>query len=72
MTGEPIPRWRAELPFGLLVASALASPFVVLGQGGDWHTAILAGCVVLGAPGAAVDSMIGAARFAMLLRDEQG
>ncbi|WP_372623266.1 hypothetical protein [Falsiroseomonas sp.] len=72
ITGEPIPRWRAELPFALLAASALAAPFVVLGQGGDWHTAILAGCVVLGVPGAAVDSMIGAARFAALLRGEQG
>jgi hypothetical protein len=67
-TGEPLPLWRAELPFILLGAAALASPVAVLGQGGDWHTAILAACVVLGAPGAAVESVIGAARLAVLLR----
>jgi hypothetical protein len=69
LTGQPMPRWRAELPFGLLAASAIAAPFMVVGQGGDWHTAILAGLVVLGAPGAAVDAMIGAARVAQFLRD---
>jgi hypothetical protein len=72
ITGEPVPRWRAELPFALLAASAAAAPVVVLGQGGDWHTAVLAACVVLGAPGIAVDSMIGAARFANFLRGGPG
>jgi len=65
----PLPRWRAECPFGLLVAAAIASPFFVLDQGGDWHTAILAGFIVLGVPGAAVESMTGLARVALLLRD---
>ena len=62
--------WRAECPFGLLLAAAIVSPFFVLDQGGDWHTAILAGFVVLGMPGAAVESMTGLARVALLLRDE--
>ena len=63
------PSWRGELPFALLVATALASPLLVLDQGGDWHSAILAGCVVLGMPGAAVESMTGVVRLALLLRD---
>ena len=67
-TGEPLPLWRAELPFLLLGACALAAPVAVLGQGSDWHSAFLAACVVLGAPGAAVEGMIGAARLAVLLR----
>ncbi len=66
-TGEPLPRWREELPFLLLGAAAVAAPFAVLGQGGDLHTAFLAACVVLGAPGAAVESMAGAARVALYL-----
>ena len=52
----------------VLAASALAAPLVVLDQGGDLHTAILACLVVLAAPGAAVESMVGAARFAHLLK----
>lgn len=68
-TGEPLPRWRAELPFLLLGACALAAPLAVLGQGNDWHAAILSACVVLGAPGAAVEAMAAAARFALALRD---
>jgi len=67
-TGEPLPRWREELPFILLGAAALAAPLAVLGQGGDWHTAVLAACVVLGVPGAAVEAMIGVARLAVYLR----
>jgi hypothetical protein len=69
-TGEPLPLWRAELPFILLGAAALAAPMAVLGPGGDWRTAVLAACVVLGAPGAAVEGMIGAARLAVLLRGQ--
>ena len=77
MTGEPsrrptpsdrLPWWRAELPFGLLVAAAVAAPVCVLDQGGSWHDALFSACVVLGLPGAAVESVTGAARIALQLR----
>lgn len=68
-TGQAIPRWREELPFALLFASAAAAPFIVLGQGGDWTLAMFAFFAVLGIPGAAIEAMIGAARFAHLVRD---
>lgn len=71
-TGERLPRWREELPFILLSVAAVAAPCAVLAQGGDWHTAFLAACVVFGAPGAAVESMIGAVRFARLMRGDRG
>lgn len=64
---KPIPRWRAELPFALLVATAVATPFAVLDQGGSWHTALGAACAVLALPGAAIESMVGAVRFALLM-----
>lgn len=67
-TGEPLSLWRVELPFLLLGACALAAPVAVLDQAGNWHTAILAACVVLGVPGAAMESMLGAARLAVALR----
>lgn len=67
-TGEPLSLWRVELPFLLLGACALAAPVAMLGQGSDWHSAVLAACVVLGAPAAALEGMIGAARLAVLLR----
>jgi hypothetical protein len=63
-----LPWWRGELPFGLLAAAAIASPLLMLDQGGDWHDAVLSFCVVLGLPGAAVESMTGVARLALLLR----
>ncbi len=65
----PLPWWRGEFPFALLAAAALASPFFVLDQGGDWRTAVLAGFVVLGMPGAAIESMAGVARLALMLRE---
>lgn len=66
---EPLPLWRAELPFGLLVAAALASPLLVLDQGGDWRLAVFAFCVVLSVPGAALEGMVGLARLARALSD---
>ncbi|WP_158287555.1 hypothetical protein [Falsiroseomonas bella] len=70
MREEPVPGWQAEIPFALLVASALATPLVVLNQGGDLHFAILSGLVVLSLPGAAIESMVGVARAALYLRGE--
>jgi hypothetical protein len=64
------PLTRADLPLGLLCAAALAAPFVVLDQGGDMRTAIVAACVVLGSPGAAIEAMVGVVRLA--LRVERG
>jgi hypothetical protein len=64
-----LPWWRGELPFGLLVVAAIASPLLVLDQGGDWRDAVLSFCVVLGLPGAAVESMTGLARLALMLRE---
>ncbi|MGG5817264.1 hypothetical protein [Falsiroseomonas sp. HW251] len=64
----PLPWWRAELPFGLLAAAAIAAPACVLDQGGSWHDALFSACVVLGLPGAAVESITGAARIAIQLR----
>ncbi len=64
------PLTRADLPLGLLCVTALAAPFVVLDQGGDWRTAVVAACVVLGSPGAAIEAMVGLVRLA--LRVERG
>ena len=55
-----------EGPWALLVATALAAPAAVLIQGGDAHTAVLAGLVCLGTPGAAIEAMLGLARLASL------
>ena len=66
---EPAPWWRAEMPFGMLLAAALAAPLCVLDQGGTLRSAIFAALVVLAVPGAAVESMVGAARLALALRD---
>jgi hypothetical protein len=68
MRDQPVPWWQAEIPFALLVASALATPLVVLGQGGDLRFAILSGLVVLSLPGAAIESIIGVVRAALYLR----
>ena len=64
---ERLPFWRAELPFGLLLTAAAASPLLVLDQGGDLRTALFAGCVVLSVPGAAIEGMVGLARLARML-----
>ena len=61
MTGD----WP-EAPWALLGACALAAPCAVLAQGGDAHTAVLAGLVCLGSPGAAIEAMLGLARLASL------
>jgi hypothetical protein len=66
---DSLPWWRGELPFALLVVAAVASPLLVLDQGGDWRDAMLAFCVVLGLPGAAVESMTGLVRLALTLRE---
>jgi len=65
---EPLPRWRAELPFALLFAAALAAPVCVLDQGGSLHAALFAGLAVLAVPGAAVEAMAGVARLAAMPR----
>lgn len=56
---------RADLPFALLLVTAAVAPLFVLDQGGSWRTAVLAGCVVLGAPGAAIEAMVGVVRLAL-------
>lgn len=66
---RPVAWWRSELPFAMLFAAAAAAPFCVIEQGGDLRTAILSAFVVLGAPGAAVEGMVGLARLAVLWRD---
>jgi hypothetical protein len=68
MQPAPLPWWQQEAPFALLFASALATPFVVLDQGGDLRFAILAGLVVLSVPGAAMESVVGVVRAALHLR----
>jgi hypothetical protein len=68
---EPVPWWRAELPFGILLVVALASPFCVLDQGGTLRSAVFAALVVLAVPGAAVESMVGAVRLALMLCDRR-
>jgi hypothetical protein len=65
---EPLPRWRAELPFALLFAAALAAPVCVLDQGGSLHAALFAGLAVLAVPGATVEVMVGVARVAAMPR----
>jgi hypothetical protein len=55
-----------EAPWALLGACALAAPCAVLVQGGDAHTAVLAGLVCLGSPGAAIEAMLGLARLTSL------
>jgi hypothetical protein len=59
------PLTRVDAPIGLLCAAAAASPLAILHQGGDWHTAALSACVVLGAPGAAIEAMVGLLRLTM-------
>jgi len=56
-----------EGPWLLLVATAACAPFVVLGQGGDLHTAVLAGLACLATPGLAIEMMLGMARLGLAL-----
>lgn len=64
-------RWP-EGPWALLSAAALAAPFAVLAQGGDAHTATLAGLACLGSPGAAIEAMLGLARLLLLAQGPSG
>jgi hypothetical protein len=68
---ETLPRWRAELPFAILSAAALAAPLCVLDQGGSLHAALLAGLAVLAVPGAAIEAMAAVARLAAMPRRER-
>jgi hypothetical protein len=52
-----------EFPWQLLGAVALAAPALVLGQGGDWHAAVVAGLACLATPSAAIEAMLGLARL---------
>lgn len=69
--GETLPRWRAELPFAMLSAVALAAPLCVLDQGGSLHAALFAGLAVLAVPGVAIEAMAGVARLAAMPRRER-
>jgi hypothetical protein len=51
----------------LLAATASCAPLAVLAQGGDGHTAILAGLVCLAVPGLAIEMMMGVARLGLAL-----
>ena len=52
-----------EFPWQLLCAISLAAPVLVLGQGGDWHAAVVAGIACLATPGAAIEATLGLARL---------
>jgi hypothetical protein len=52
-------------PWWLLLATALAAPFAVLGQGGNLQLAVLAALACLATPGAAIEAMTGLARLAL-------
>jgi hypothetical protein len=54
--------WRAEAPWLLLVATALAAPFVVREQGGDWHSAVAACFACLAAPSLGIEAMLALVR----------
>ncbi|MCO6418190.1 hypothetical protein JYK14_18765 [Siccirubricoccus sp. KC 17139] len=58
---------REEAPWALLLASAACAPLAVLAQGGDGHTAILAGLACLAAPALAIEMMLGMARLGFAL-----
>ena len=62
--------WR-EGPWLLLGVAALSAPFAVLGQGGDAHTAMLAGIACLASPCLAIEAMQGLARLALLVVDRR-
>ena len=62
--------WR-DGPWLLLGAAALSAPIAVLGQGGDAHTAMLAGLACLASPCLAIETMQGLARLAMAMADRR-
>lgn len=66
-------RWsglRPELPFIALGAAALLAPFVVLGQGGDWPTALWSCPATLAIPSCAVEAMLGLARLGLWIEGD--
>jgi hypothetical protein len=64
MTG-PLP----DFPWMLLCAVSLAAPVLVLGQGGNWHAAVVAGLACLATPSAAIEAMLGLARLTIRIED---
>ncbi len=66
-----VARMRADLPLAMLGGAALTAPVMILGQGGDWHTAILGMLVVLGAPGAAIEAMLGLVRLVLWIEGSE-
>lgn len=55
----------------LLAATAGSAPLAVLAQGGDGHTAILAGLACLAVPCFAIEMMMGVARLGLALTPGQ-
>jgi hypothetical protein len=55
--------WRAETPWLLLLASALAAPLLVREQGGDWHSALAACFACLAAPSLGIEAMLALTRL---------
>lgn len=58
-------RLRHEAPFLALGAAAVVAPFVVLGQGGDWPTALWACPATLAVPSCAIEATLGLARLGL-------
>ncbi|HZF77819.1 MAG TPA: hypothetical protein VE033_18535 [Acetobacteraceae bacterium] len=65
-------RLRADLPLAMLGGASLVAPAMILGQGGSWHTAILSMLVVLAAPGAAIEAVIGLVRLVLWIENDPG
>lgn len=67
MSGNAIGEWgarlRAEGPFLLLLAAALAALPTVQGQGGSLHQGWVAALAVLAAPAAAIEPVLAVARL---------
>lgn len=54
---------RPDWPFMLLAVTALAAPFIVLDQGGAWHTALFSCPATLAVPALAIEAMVGLTRL---------
>lgn len=54
---------RPDWPLLLLGFAALIAPFVVLDQGGGWHTALFSAPATLAVPALAVEAMLALARL---------
>lgn len=54
---------RPELPFILLVGTALLAPWIVLDQGGTWHTALLSCPATVAVPCLAIEAMLWCVRL---------